>query len=207
MEGALGSESLRGELLDDWESFVSDCHSIEKWLMLISCPYITVNYCVLVSIKRSSMSSLLVIHICHPSFPSRAHSPCFGFCTHFDWLWQNAAEVLTQDARHSWHFTFCFLEPSHTTVRNLCHTERNQGLLIDSSNLWASWFSSMWRSWISQDQPRPQTTAVLVVIIGRRRTHQSSSRNMRKYTVVVTYTKDRLSPFSALSTALSRTLA
>ena len=38
--------------------------------MLISCPYITVNYCVLVSIKRSSMSSLLVIHICHPSFPS-----------------------------------------------------------------------------------------------------------------------------------------
>lgn len=137
----------------------------------------------------------------------RAHSPCFGFCTHFDWLWQNGAEVLTQDARHSWHFTFCFLEPSHTTVRNLCHTERNQGLLIDSSNLWASWFSSMWRSWISQDQPRPQTTAGLVMIIGRRRTHQSSSRNMRKYTVVVTYTKDRLSPSSALSTALSRTLA
>lgn len=44
--------------------------------------------------------------------------------------------------------------------------------------------------------------ADLVVIMGRRRTHQSSYRNMRKYKVVVTCTKDLLSAFSALSTAL-----
>lgn len=54
MERALGSESLHGELLDDQESFISDCHSVEKWLMFISCAYIIMNYCVLVSIKMAN---------------------------------------------------------------------------------------------------------------------------------------------------------
>lgn len=138
----------------------------------------------------------LLIFGTHLSFftsRDRVYLPPLWIYISIYWLWLiecDRKDAAAQDARSLTPFTFCFLEPSHLTVRSLCLMKTLHGEELRFSG-WqvqlAAWATP--RAIIHPVkkliQSCPQITAVLVMILGSRRIHQSSHRIMRVNEVIV----------------------